>query len=103
MKLKAVGYEFDLHYLWIPSANLAVERVSERVTLGGHHVPDDVVRRRYGCGLKNFFRIYMPLATHWRFYDNRRAGAPLLVAQGSGEETTETPERDVWELVQKYR
>ncbi|MGA3023653.1 MAG: zeta toxin family protein [Bryobacteraceae bacterium] len=103
VKLKAAGYEFHLHYLWIPSTDLAVARVAERVSLGGHDVPDDVVRRRYEGGLQNFFRIYMPLATGWRFYDNRRAGTPRLVAHGSGSETTETPGRDIWELVQRYR
>ena len=49
------GYQFRLLFFWLPSADMAVERVHERVREGGHHVPEDVIRRRYGAGLKNFF------------------------------------------------
>jgi predicted ABC-type ATPase len=53
--------------------------------MGGHHVPDDVVRRRYAKGIKNFFSLYQPLATTWRVYDNDLdAAGPQLVAIGSG-------------------
>jgi len=57
-KLAGTGYRFHLIYLWLQSAERAIERVQERVLLGGHHVPDDVVRPRYERGLHNFFRIY---------------------------------------------
>jgi predicted ABC-type ATPase len=102
-KLKATGHEFDLHYLWIPSATFAVTRVAERVSLGGHDVPEDTVRRRYENGLQNFFRAYAPLARGWRFYDNSAEEGPRLVAHGSGSETFAVADPDVWQLVQKYR
>ncbi|MGO9111127.1 MAG: AAA family ATPase [Thermoguttaceae bacterium] len=60
------GYEFHLVYLWLPSADLAVARVADRVRMGGHHVPEETIRRRYRAGLRNFFRLYMQLATLWR-------------------------------------
>ncbi len=47
-----------------------MQRVHERVRLGGHSVPDDVVKRRYEAGLKNFFKLYAPIADAWVFYDN---------------------------------
>ncbi|MGA2185668.1 MAG: zeta toxin family protein [Bryobacteraceae bacterium] len=103
VKLKAAGYEFYVDYLWVPSADLAVARVAERVALGGHDVPEDVIRRRYESGLQNFFRVYTPLAEGWRFYDNRRADGPRLVAEGSREETTQVAVPEIWEPVQKYR
>jgi predicted ABC-type ATPase len=103
VKLKATGYEFYVDYLWVPSADLAVTRVAERVALGGHDVPEDVVRRRYERGLQNFFCVCAPLAEGWRFYDNRRADGPRLVAEGSGKETTEVTVADIRELVQNYR
>ena len=103
VRLQAAGYDFHLNYLWIPSADLAVTRVAERVSLGGHDVPDDVVRRRYEKGLRNFFRIYAPLAKAWHFYDNRKADGPRLVAEGSGKETTGVVQLEIWDLVQKYR
>jgi predicted ABC-type ATPase len=45
------GYTFHLVFLWLPSAELALARVRERVRLGGHDVPIDTIRRRYLRGL----------------------------------------------------
>lgn len=58
---------------------------------------------QYERGLQNFFRVYAPLATGWRFYSNRGADGPRLVARGSGKETIEVCGPDIWQLVQKYR
>src|SRR5580692_8223935 len=68
--LAATGYQFHLLFFWLPSADMAIGRVRTRVLEGGHHVPDDVIRRRYEAGLRNIFRLYRPLAASWRFYDN---------------------------------
>src|SRR5260370_56901 len=60
--LQTAGYEFQLMYLWLQSADLAVERVRERVRAGGDNGVEDVIRRRAGGGLKNFLGVYKPLA-----------------------------------------
>jgi predicted ABC-type ATPase len=103
VELKARGYRFRLHYLWMPSADLAVTRVAERVSLGGHNVPEDTIRRRYENGLRNFFRVYAPLAERWRFYDNRGRNAARLIAEGSANETTNVEDNEIWQLLQNYR
>ena len=64
--LRQLGYAFNLYFLWLPTADMAVERVAARVRSGGHHVPEETIRRRYDRGLANFFRAYLPLATNWR-------------------------------------
>ena len=69
-------------YLWLQSADLAVERVRERVRAGGHDVAEEVIRRRYATGLKNFWRIYQPLADTWAVYDNSDWRSPIIIAQG---------------------
>ena len=90
--LARTGYRFHLVFLWLPSATFAVERVRDRVALGGHHVPEEVVRRRFRAGLENFFDLYRPLCATWRLYDNSSAGPPRLVAFGQG--VTEPEVRD---------
>jgi predicted ABC-type ATPase len=77
-------YAFHVLFLWLRSPDLAVQRVRERVRLGGHDVPEVVVRRRYQHGIRNFFDLYLPLATSWSVYDNSVAQAPLLLATGQG-------------------
>jgi predicted ABC-type ATPase len=80
--LKKTGYSFHLIYLYIPSAEMAVSRVAQRVQQKGHHVPDDIVRRRYLRGLVNFFELYLPLATSWGMYYNALDSGPRLIAEG---------------------
>ena len=59
----AESYTVHLVFLWLASSALALVRVAERVPRGGHGLPDQVVRRRYAAGLRNFFSRYRPLAT----------------------------------------
>lgn len=73
-----------LVFLWLPSADVAVLSVRNRVSHGGHYVPEDTVRRRYQRGISNFFLLYQSLADEWMFYDNRQSQAPILLAKGSG-------------------
>jgi predicted ABC-type ATPase len=79
-RMREEKYEFHLVFLWSPSADLAIERVKERVRLGGHDVPAGVVRRRYRRGLTNFFNIYRPIADSWIMLDNSSRVAPNLMA-----------------------
>lgn len=95
------GYEFHLVFLYLPSADMAVERVADRVRAGGHHVADEVVRRRYVGGIRNFFRLYRPLASSWRFYDNADRSGPRLIAAGSREDERLVPDRTLWSLVKE--
>ena len=80
--LKVGGYRVYLIFLWLPSADMSIARVAERVRSGGHYVPDDVVQRRYQRGLGNFFNLYKPLADQWRFYDNTAFDGAKLIADG---------------------
>lgn len=75
---QADGYEVSLVFLALPSAELAIQRVSERVAQGGHFIPDEVVHRRFAAGLVNFENVYKPLVDAWSHYDN--AGSqPILL------------------------
>ena len=68
-KRQSEGYRFHLVFLYLRSAELAVERVKSRVGLGGHSIPETVINRRYDKGLRNFFQLYRPIADSWRFYE----------------------------------
>jgi predicted ABC-type ATPase len=55
LKLSAKrGYKIYLLFFWLNDVNLAIERVKERVAEGGHHIPEDVIIRRYNKGILNF-------------------------------------------------
>jgi predicted ABC-type ATPase len=69
-KAKARGYRIVLHYIVIGSAAQAIERVALRVKLGGHHVPEADVRRRFDRSRRHFLTNYLPLADEWVLWDN---------------------------------
>jgi predicted ABC-type ATPase len=77
-KWRAVGYRVKLIYLSLPSAELAVDRVAARVAQGGHPVPEDVIRRRFNSGLRNFSDVYAPIVDSWVLYDNSGSTPKLL-------------------------
>lgn len=72
------GYVVTLIFLSLPSSEMAVARVAERVRQGGHSVPEDVIRRRFASGLRNFESIYRTLVDDWALYDNA-GNEPLLI------------------------
>jgi predicted ABC-type ATPase len=71
-----------LLFLWLPSPQIAVERVARRVAKGGHFIPDDVVVRRYWAGLRNLHQLYLPLADTAAIYDNSD-DHPVVIAEKS--------------------
>ena len=95
-ELKRRGYRFHIMFLWLRSPELALERVRNRVLAGGHDVPEEVVRRRYLRGARNFFSSYQPLADSWVVYDNSVSGSAVKIAVGEGVSVTEVSEESLW-------
>jgi len=78
--LKAKEYALHLFFLWIPSAELAIARIKDRVVEGGHHVPAEDVRRRFARGINNFFNLYEPQLFTWMLFNNSKT-KPVLIAK----------------------
>ena len=74
---RRAGYDVRLLFLSLPTPEVAIERVTERVRQGGHAVAEEVIRRRFQAGLENFERLYKPIVTSWILYDN--AGDELTI------------------------
>ena len=99
-QLVTSGYSAHLVFLWLPSADFAVDRVAERVRTGGHNVPPETVRRRYAAGLRNFFQLYQPLVSGWVLYDSS-GPVPRPVAEGLASHPPTVYDRDVWAAAQE--
>ncbi len=74
------GYQIKLFFLRLPTAEMAIARVKQRVREGGHDVPEAVIRRRFHSGWRNFENIYRDLADEWVLYDNSGV-QPLVLAE----------------------
>ena len=85
---QAMGYSVHLFFLRLPSAEAAISRVQNRVREGGHHVDEDVVRRRFDGGWRNFQQIYRELVDAWALYDSSEI-IPQLVSEGRNYEQSD--------------
>jgi predicted ABC-type ATPase len=85
--VKKAGFRLHMFYLWIPSPDLALLRIRDRVESGGHDVPARIVRRRFGRTLGNLFTLYRPLLDTLHFFDNSSAAPRLVFKDESGQTT----------------
>ncbi|MEO8147985.1 MAG: AAA family ATPase [Bacteroidia bacterium] len=77
------NYQVQILFVVLNDANACIERIKVRVSKGGHHVPDDDVKRRFIRGKNNFWNIYKDLADRWMLLDNSEFSYEQ-VAVGSG-------------------
>ena len=98
--LRASGYDIQLVFLWLPSAEFAVEPVADRVRSGGHNVPEETIRRRYLAGLRNFFDLYEPVVSAWRLYDASNL-VPRLIAQGLETQPPKVYDETAWDVIRR--
>jgi len=70
-----LGYLVTLHAVMIPE-DLAVARVADRALAGGHLVPEDKIRGRYGRLWALIAQARM-IADQTQFYDNSSLSRPL--------------------------
>jgi len=79
------GWRVELVYLALPSAEMSVLRVAERVAHGGHSVPLDAISRRFPRSLHHLLYVYAPGVTRTRCFLNT-GESPELVFQQAGEQ-----------------
>ena len=75
------GYAVKLIYLPLATPEEAVLRVEQRVTQGGHGIPEAVVRRRFDRSVANFRKVYRDLVDSWQIVD-RRGRSVILIDEG---------------------
>ena len=86
-KAHSQGYDVTLLYFWLKSPQQAIERVTERVSKGGHDIPKDIIVRRYWEGLDNLFKIYMPIVDTWILVNNSETPRSIVATGGIDQET----------------
>lgn len=86
-KMKAKGYRIHIFFLWIPSVQMALARIANRVRMGGHSIPSDTVERRFKRGLHNFLFEYQNLADSWYLFDNSDIPPALVAKEEEGKRT----------------
>jgi predicted ABC-type ATPase len=90
------GYSVYIVFLWLPSSDMAIGGVSDRVARGGHDVPELIMRRRHAAGLRNFFGLYSVLDLSWSILGATSLGAPGLIAAGHSERVDRLVDTTRW-------
>ena len=63
---RSKGYRVTLFFLSLPNEEMAIKRVRQRVSVGGHDIKEEVIRRRFKSGWKNFNDIYKNIVDEWK-------------------------------------
>ena len=90
---QAEGYWVTLCFLRLPTPEMAVSRVRNRVREGGHHVDEEVVRRRFDAGWRNFENLYRIIVDEWILYDSSQE-TPRIVTRGRSYGQAESETKD---------
>lgn len=85
---QASGYIVTLVFFWLRTPELAMQRVAERVSNGGHNIPITTTRRRYVSGINNLFNLYAPVVDAWFVYDNSDTPRTEIAHGGKAVPTT---------------
>ncbi|MHA4806958.1 zeta toxin family protein [Flavitalea flava] len=83
-KAQEKGYNVILLFFWLNSPAFAKERVAKRVRKGGHHIPDDIIERRYYRGIYNLINLYIPVCNSWLVVDNMDLVPEIIAKSGEG-------------------
>lgn len=101
---KSKGYEINLFFLWLTSPEQAAKRVTERVKQGGHHIPKEIIHRRYYAGLTNLITLYLPITDRAIIIDNSTE-EPIgkLIARKKIKNNIEIIDSQIWEKILRVR
>jgi len=79
-RAQSLGYKVHLLFFCLETPEQAIQRVAQRVSQGGHNIPENVIRRRFTRGIDNLIHLYLPVCNSALVFDNTK-GAPRIIAE----------------------
>ena len=95
------GYLVTLVFFWLRTPELALQRIAERVSNGGHDIPTPTARRRYVSGINNLFNLYAPEVDNWYIYDNS-VNPRIAIADGGRMGSTRVFDTELFKQIKSY-
>ncbi len=78
---KKQGYEIVIYFLYLNNYKLNLLRIKQRVSLGGHDIPKEAVKRRIPRSVENFWALYRTLCKDWYIFDNSNSQPKLILSK----------------------
>jgi len=69
------GFDVRMWFVGLATPELHIARVRERVARGGHHIPEEMIRKRWESSRLNLV-VLMPRLTELRVFDNSAGRDP---------------------------
>lgn len=80
---RSLGYEINLVFVALASVDLNVRRVAERVSRGGHGIPEATIRRRFDASFRRL-PAAIKLSDSCLFFDNSHLRPKMLLMIENG-------------------
>ena len=93
-------YRVSIVFLWLRNVDLSIARVAARLKLGGHSLPEEAIKRTFERGTSNFFKLYMPVANYWRFF-NAGVTPPDEIARYTEADGETAFDPELWKAIKK--
>lgn len=101
-RAQALGYKVHLIFFFLENEEQAIARVAQRVSNGGHDIPEEDIRRRFTRGIYNLINLYMPICDSVLVYNNMRTPAQLVATKKTQTGAIDVIESEMWkQLIQK--
>ena len=95
-RAQALGYKVHLIFFFLENEEQAIQRVAQRVSNGGHNIPEDDIRRRFKRGIYNLIHLYMPICDSVLVFNNVKTPAELVARTKNQNDDIELIEPEMW-------
>ena len=93
-RAQELGYKVHLIFFFLENEEQAIQRVAQRVSNGGHNIPEEDIRRRFKRGIYNLLNLYMPICDSVLVYNNIKSPAQLVARKKAS--TMDIVEEEMW-------
>ena len=101
-RAQAIGYKVHLIFFCLENEEQAIARVAQRVSNGGHGIPEEDIRRRFKRGIDNLINLYLPICDSVLVYNNMNTPAQLVARKKTQVDSLDVIEHEMWnQLIQK--
>ena len=101
-RAQALGYKVHLIFFFLENEEQAIQRVAQRVSNGGHNIPEPDIRRRFKRGIYNLLNLYMPICEVVYVLNNNYVPAKLVAQKTQELGSVSVYDEAMWqELIDK--
>lgn len=100
-RAQEMRYKVHLIFFFLETEEQAIQRVAQRVSNGGHNIPEEDIRRRFKRGIYNLVHLYLPICDVVYVLNNNQVPAKLVAQKSFEHEKLNIHDEEMWEQLIK--